>query len=64
MLDKYDQFVKLSKISECSVFSAFNRKTVEKVLIVKIRNKLSWNEVLCHKELQLISKIKIFSKMH
>ena len=43
MLDKYDQFVKLSKISECSVFSAFNRKTVEKVLIVKIKNKLSWN---------------------
>ena len=48
---------------DCSLFTAFNRKTAADVLVKKVKNKLNWNEVLCHKQLQLISKIKSFSKL-
>jgi len=64
MLDKYECFVKQSRMWDCSIFTAFNRRTAQNVIIKKVRNSLSWNEVLCHRQLQIISRLKAFPKLN
>lgn len=63
MLDKYESFIKLSKSPECSVYSAFNRSTAQAVLMKRVRSRLSWNAMLAHRDIQLMSRAKIFPKM-
>lgn len=43
MLDKYESFYKLSKSKECSIYTAFNRVTVQDVLMKRIKTKLAWS---------------------
>lgn len=63
MLDKYECFVKLSKSPECSVYAAFNRSSAQAVLMKRVRSRLSWNAVLAHRDIQLMSRARIFPKM-
>mgnify|MGYP006897233853 CR=1 FL=1 len=64
MLDKYEAFYKESRVLDCSIFSAFNRQTAQGVLIKKTGvNNLTWNEILCHKQLQLSGRIKLIPKL-
>ena len=48
----------------CPIFTAFNRSNAQNVIIKKIRNSLSWNEVLCHRQLQIINRLKSFPKLN
>lgn len=64
MLDKYECFYKLSKSVECSVYTAFNRVSASNVLIKRIKTSLAWNDLLTHKHVLLLSKIKSFSKIN
>lgn len=64
MLNKYECFYKLSRTSQCSIYTAFNRQSASSVLIKRIRTTLSWKEILCHKHILLINKIKIFPKIN
>lgn len=64
MLDKYECFYKLSKSVECSVYTAFNRVSASNVLIKRIKTNLAWNDLLTHKHVLLLSKIKSFPKMN
>lgn len=49
---------------DCSIFAAFNRSTAQNVVIKKVRNSLTWNEVLCHRQLQIINRLKCFPKLN
>ena len=64
MLNKYDQFYKISKNEECSIYSAVSRQTGQAVLLKRFKtDKLSWDEVLKSRNLQYTQKSKMFPKM-
>ena len=63
MLNKYQDFFKLSKHEECAIYTAINRATTHPVLLKRFVNKLSWDEVLKNKNMQFSQKSKMFPKM-
>lgn len=63
MLSKYEDFIKISKSEECSLYVAISRKTGQPVLLKRIKNKLTWDEVLKNRNMQFSQKSKAFPKM-
>jgi hypothetical protein len=64
MLNKYEQFFKISKDEECSIYTAVSRETGQPVLLKRFKNsKLTWDEVLKNRNMQLSQKIRAFPKM-
>lgn len=63
MLSKYEDFFKVSKSEECSLYVAISRETGQPVLLKRIKNKLTWDEVLKNKNMQLSQKSRAFPKM-
>ena len=64
MLNKYEEFFKISKSEECSLYTALSRKTGQPVLLKRFKtNKLNWDEVLKNKNMQMSQKGKVFPKM-
>ena len=64
MLNKYEEFFKISKSEECSLYTALSRQTGQPVLLKRFKtNKLNWDEVLKNKNMQMSQKGKVFPKM-
>lgn len=64
MLDKYEDFFKLSKNEECFIYSAVSRETGQNVLLKRFKkSKMSWDEVLKSRSLQFSQRAKMFPKM-
>jgi hypothetical protein len=64
MLDKYEDFFKISKNEECSLYTGISRETGQHVILKRFKkSKLSWDEVLKSRSLQFMQKSKIFPKM-
>lgn len=64
MLDKYEDFFKISRNEECCIYTGISRETGQHVLLKRFKkSKISWDEVLKSRSLQFTQKSKIFSKM-
>lgn len=63
MLDKYQHFKKLSKTEGCSFYDAQDRTVVQNVLLKRIPQKCSWDELLTNKNLQFLSKSTFCPRM-
>jgi hypothetical protein len=63
MLNKYEDFFKLSKTDECSIYTAISRENGQHVLLKRLTNKLSWDEMLKNKNMQFSQKSRMFPRM-
>lgn len=63
MLDKYDHFKKLSKTDDCSFYEAEDRTSMQNVLIKRLKQKSTWDQLLSNKNLKYLSKASFAPKM-
>jgi hypothetical protein len=64
MLDKYEDFFKISRNEECYIYTAVSRETGQHVLLKRFRKaKRTWDEVLKSRSLLFTQKSKMFPKM-
>lgn len=63
MLDKYEHFKKISKTEGCSFYDAEDRTTMQNVLLKRLQQKSTWDELLTNRNLQLMNKATFVPKM-
>lgn len=64
MLEKYEDFFKISRNEECNIYTGICRETGQHVLLKRHKkSKNSWDEVLKSRSLQFTQKSKMFPKM-
>lgn len=64
MLDKYEDFIKLSVCGNCSIYEAYDKKSCSEVLIKRISDStLTWNYILKNGNVFFKNKAKLFPKM-
>lgn len=63
MLDKYEHFKKLSKTVGCSFYDAEDRTSMQNVLLKRLQQRSTWDELLTNRNLQFMSKSKLAPKM-
>ena len=63
MLDKYQHFKKVSKTQGCSFYDAEDRITMQNVLLKRLQQRCTWDELLTNRSLQFMNKSKFAPKM-
>lgn len=63
MLDKYQHFRKVSKTEACSFYEASDRTTMQEILLKRLEQKETWDELLNNPNLQFLSKQNLAPKM-
>lgn len=63
MLDKYEHFKKVSKTESCSFYEAEDRTTMQNVLLKRLKQKSTWDQLLTNPNLQYLSKASFAPKM-
>ena len=63
MLDKYDHFRKISKTEGCSFYEANDRTCNQNVLLKRLQQRSSWDQLLANNNMRFLSKASFSPKM-
>lgn len=63
MLDKYEHFKKISKTDGCSFYDSEDRTNLQNVLLKRLQQISTWDELLSNRNLQYMNKAEFAPKM-